>query len=39
MEAVTGTNAQPLKSFQQRYRNYFRKDLQAFPEFLAEQTS
>jgi adenylate cyclase len=28
----------PVKSFEQRYRAYFRKDLQAFPEFLAQIT-
>jgi len=34
-----GNSAPPLKSFEQRYRNYFRKDLQAFPEFMTKQTS
>jgi adenylate cyclase len=29
----------PLKSFGQRYHAYFRKDLPAFPEFMAEQAS
>jgi len=36
---AAGNGTRPLKSFEQRYRNYFRKDLQAFPEFMAEQTS
>jgi len=26
----------PVRSFEQRYRAYFRKDLQAFPDFLAQ---
>jgi adenylate cyclase len=36
---MAGNGAPPLKSFEQRYRNYFRKDLQAFPEFMTKLTS
>ena len=32
-------NDSPLASFQRRYHTYFRKELQTFPEFLAEGAS
>lgn len=33
---LANRNLPPFKAFEQRYRAYFRKDLQAFPGFLAE---
>jgi len=36
---VTTRNESPFSSFERRYRTYFRKELQAFPEFLAEAVS
>ena len=34
---LVNKNVVPSKSFEQRYRTYFRKDLQAFPEFIVER--
>jgi class 3 adenylate cyclase len=36
---VATRNESPFASFKRRYRTYFRKELQAFPEFLAEGIS
>jgi len=36
---ITTRKESPFVSFQRRYRTYFRKELQAFPEFLAEGIS
>lgn len=36
---VSTRNESPFVSFKRRYHTYFRKELQAFPEFLAEAAS
>lgn len=36
---LANKNLPPFKAFEQRYRAYFRKDLQAFPRFLAEMAA
>jgi adenylate cyclase len=35
----TNKDQSPVKAFRQRYRTYFRKELPAFPEWLAEETA